>query len=274
MNTRTHIKTVAAFVLTVLAHPGFAQAVTLWSTPQSYLGPGEFFGPGAYVEKQDLFPVTIRNMVWLTERDFVTPFRNNGKAAPNTCAEKAFKKTADGTMSNGAKMNENVDLCVMEAAGVRFMPAIPEAGHYGGRQFTVAAQDGNVVMTMDLVLDMGIGERGIIKLPFYGTTGEVTVPTSLQTQQGKSGIDQAGRLMAGTKIRGRIGDFNGDGWIDGTLVAVGTLPLDSPVFPGQPYAMYRNFETDIPIEGSVFGSVKAIKTKYSPAATLEKHASR
>jgi hypothetical protein len=109
-------------------------------------------------------------------------------------------------------------------------------------------------MAMDLTIDLGIGPRGIIKIPFYGTTGTVTVPPSLQTQNGDKGVDQAGKLPSGTTIAGRVGDFNRDGYIDGTLVAVGVMPLTSPIYPGQPFAMVRNFETDIPVGGLVVGA--------------------
>ena len=120
-------------------------------------------------------------------------------------------------------------------------------GTFRGQQISVTQSNGDVMM--DLVLDIGIGERGLIKVPFYGTTGTLTIPRSLQSQSGGRGVDRAGPLQSGETISGRIGDFNGDGHIDGTIVAVGVMPLDSPVFPGQPYALSRNFETDIAHRG-------------------------
>ena len=72
-------------------------------------------------------------------------------------------------------------------------------------------------------------------------------------------------LKTGETLSGRVGDFNGDGFIDGTLVAVGVMPLTSPVYPGQPFAMSRNFETDILIDGAVYGSPGATNKAYGLA---------
>lgn len=245
-------------LLLLLVPGGTTWGLTLWSTPESYLGTGQFFGPGEFLEEQELFAVVIHNMTFVTERDFLTPFENNGPAEPNLCAEKAFRGEVDGRLSNGLLINENADTCLMNLAGVELLPAVVAGGPYMGQQISVTSDDGHVVMTMDLALDLGVGERGVVVLPFYGTTGSLEVPYSLQTQQGGKGIDRAGVLESGSVIHGRIGDFNGDGWIDGSLVAVGTLPLDSPIYPGQPYAMYRTFETDIPIAGAVFGNVREL----------------
>jgi hypothetical protein len=241
--------------------PG-AWASNLWSTQASYLGTGYFFGPGAYMTPTPLFPATIRNMAFTTPRAFVTPFWNNGAEEPNVKAERDFPPT-DGLLSDGSKINENVDLGAFTVAGVRFLPAIAEGGQYLGQQMAETEPDGNVVMVMDLVLDLGIGPKGVIRIPFRGTTGTVAIPAPLQNAQGApAGPQQAGPLKTGETISGRIGDFNGDGFIDGTLVAAGVMPLNSPVYPGQPFAMARNFETDIPIEGAVFGSPRDANKAY------------
>lgn len=231
-----------------------AWAVNLWSTPDSYLGTGYFFGPGPFMAPTPLFPVMIRNMAFTTPKDFVTPFWNNGAEEPNISAEKDFPPV-DGLLSDGSKINENVDLGTFTLAGVKFMPAIAEGGEYLGQQMAMTDSGGNVAMVMELLLDMGIGPKGVVRIPFKGTTGTVAVPEPLSNPQtGQSGARQAGPIKAGETISGRIGDFNNDGFIDGTLVATGVMPLTSPVYPGQPFAMARNFETDIPINGAVFGS--------------------
>lgn len=233
-------------------------ALTLYSNEESYLGSGRFFGPGAYTEEQVLFPVVIRNMIFQTDRDFITPFENNGPAEPNIRAEEAFKGEVDGKLSNGWLINENVDIYPAKVAGTDVIIAVVDNGPHNGRQVSVTEENGDVVMTMDLAMDLGVGEKGVVRLPFYGTTGSVEVPYSLQAQMGGKGVDQAGELKSGTVLTGRIGDFNNDGWIDGSLVAAGNLPLDSPFYPGQPYALVRFFETDIRIDGSVFGNVAAL----------------
>ncbi len=241
-----------------------AGAATLWSVADSHGGTGYFFGPGAYMNPTPLFPVMIRNMAFTSDRDFVTPFWNNGGEAPNVRAEAAFPPV-DGRLSDGALINENVDLGAFTLAGARFLPAVVEGGEFSGQQLAVTLADGNIVMVMDLVLDLGIGPRGIIRLPFYGTTGTVTVPPPLAAAAGAVVANQAGPLDSGQTLSGRIGDFNGDGYIDGTLVAAGVMPLSSPVYPGQPWAMARHFETDIALEGGVFGSPRAVNQAYGAA---------
>lgn len=252
------IASIAAAAL--LAFPGMSSAANLWSTDNSHLGPGLFFGPGAYEAPTKLFAATIRNMAFHTDVGFITPFFNNGSASPNLLVN-GLK--FDGVLADGSLVNENVQLEEFVVAGMKMQPFVANNGAFRGEQITVTEADGDVIMTMDLVLDMGIGERGIIAVPFYGTTGTLKIPPSLQTAGGAQGVDQAGRLKSGDIIAGRIGDFNGDGYIDGTLVAVGNMPMSSPVFPGQPYALSRNFETDIALDGTIMGSAFAIDQAYN-----------
>jgi hypothetical protein len=234
---------------------GSPQAFTLWSDERTTGGgPGLFFGPGAWTQVEPLFPVVIRDMGFVNDVDFVTPFINNGGHGPATLGERELGLT-DGRISDGSLINEHVDTGTFTVAGTRLLPVVVRSdGKFGGSQAAVSLVDGNVTMAMDLTIDLGIGPRGIIKIPFYGTTGTATVPPSLQTQNGGKGEDQAGKLPSGTTIAGRVGDFNRDGYIDGTLVAVGVMPLTSPIYPGQPFAMVRNFETDIPVGGVVVGA--------------------
>jgi hypothetical protein len=235
-----------------------ARAYTLWSTPTSYLGTGEFHGPGDNLENERLFATVVRNMMFRTSIDFVTPFSNNGSKEPNVCAEASANVTPDGKLSDGSLINENVDMCQMIIAGVKIVPAAIDGGRYHGEQVSVTVRNGDIIMSMDFALDLGTGERSVARFAFHGTTGEVTIPYSLQTQMGGKGVDQAGKYRSGTKLRGRIGDFNHDGWIDGTILAAGVLPLDSSFHPGQPYLMIRTFETDIPLQGQLTGNVKGL----------------
>jgi len=238
-----------------------ATAATLWSQPNSYLGTGFLYGPGAYAQPTPLFPVVIHNLAFTSDRDFTTPFWNNGGEPPNIRAEQAFPPI-DGRLSDDTLINENVDLDVFTLAGTRFLPAVVQGGGFRGQQMAVTMQDGNLVMSMDLALDLGIGPRGVIRIPFYGTTGTVTVPKPLPVKTGDKAPAQAGPLRSGETLSGRVGDFDGDGYIDGTLVAAGVMPADSPLFPGQPFVMSRNFETDIPFEGARMGSPPATNRAY------------
>jgi hypothetical protein len=235
-----------------------ARAYTFWSTPTSFLGTGEFHGPGANPENERLFAMVIRNMMFQTAVDFVTPFSNNGSREPNICADASATAPPDGKLSDGSLINENVNTCPAIIAGVKIVPAAVAGGRYQGEHVSVTLQNGDVVMAMDFAIDLGADGRSVTRFPFHGTTGEVTIPESLQTQMGGKGVDQAGKYPSGTRLRGRIGDFNHDGWIDGTILATGVLPLDSSFHPGQPYLIIRTFETDIPLQGQLTGNVKAL----------------
>jgi hypothetical protein len=265
MRTRKPIQTqlyrFLAIGLIATSHAPVVSANNLWSTPSSYLGTGYFFGPGAYMTPTPLFPAMIRNLSFISQQNFVTPFWNNGAEEPNVKSEKDFP-AIDGKLSDGTKINENVDLGTFTLAGVRFLPAVGEGGEFFGQQRAMTAADGNVIMDMDLLLDLGIGAKGIIRIPFHGTTGVLTIPEPLTDPKGAPGAKQAGLLKTGETISGRVGDFNNDGFIDGTLVAIGVMPLSSPVYPGQPFAMSRNFETDIPIEGALYGAPKLTNKAY------------
>lgn len=235
-------------------------AYTLWSTAETYLGSGIFHGPGVNTDNGPLFTTIIRNMGFVNSVDFVTPFVNNGAAEPNICGENEMNSAVDGKLSDGTLINENVEICSAMVAGTRMFVAVIDDGPYDGQQLTVTLNEGGVVMSFDLGIDIGIGPKGISKVPFFGTTAELTVPYSLQTLAGKKGVDQAGVYPSGTKLRGRLGDFNHDGWIDGTILAAGNMPLDSAFYPGQPYIIERHFETDIPVDGEVAANIKALQS--------------
>jgi hypothetical protein len=171
-------------------------------------------------------------MGFISEADFVTPFKNNGERGPKTLGE-AQLGLKDGKTSDGGLINHNVDTGVFVVAGTKMLPAVVRAdGKFGGSQAAVSIRDGNVTMVMDLTLDLGIGPRGIVKMPFYGTTGTVVVPPSAQTQGGGQGVDRAGPIASGTTI------------------------ANSPIYPGQPWVMVRNFATDIAIDGRPFGAYR------------------
>lgn len=244
----------AAVVLALACGP--AQGATMYSTKDSYMRSGAFFGPGA-IDESTIFDVTIPGIGFAARGSFVTPFTNNGPAAPTICGEIEMGGTPKGTLSDGVtRINEGVNTCSFELNGVRMMAAIIDGGPHNGRQIATTLDDGTMIMTMDFALDMGVGKSGIMRMPFYGTTGEVTVPYSLQTQLGiEGGVDRAGKLASGTKLRGRLGDFNNDGMLDGAIVVAGVLPLDSIFMPGAPYALIRNFDTDIPYDGKMLGQL-------------------
>ncbi|HEU5134143.1 MAG TPA: hypothetical protein VFU13_03265 [Steroidobacteraceae bacterium] len=231
-----------------------AGAATMFSTQDSYMGPGTFYGPGR-VQDVTIFDVQINHIVFPSPTTFVTPFTNNGAKEPNICGDREIRDKSTGVLSDGVTpLNENVNACAFKLKDMKILVGVVKSGAHQGEQISVVLDGGHMLMTMDFALDLGVGSGGIIKLPFYGTTGEVTVPKSLQSQMNiEGGIDQAGSLKPGDKIRGRLGDFNNDGMLDGAIVVAGNIPLSSIFMPGAPYALIRYFDTDVPYSGQVLG---------------------
>lgn len=239
---------------------GAAQAATMYSVQDSYMGPGKFYGPGR-LRDTEIFDVKITGIGFTAPGHYVTPFANNGAAEPNLCGERELGR-ATGMLSDGVtRINENVDACTFMLNDAGVLVAIIEGGGHEGQQVAVTLEDHGeitMIMTMDFAIDMGVGKGGVIRLPFYGTTGEVVVPASLQTQMGiDGGVDLAGSLKPGDRIRGRLGDFDGNGVLDGAIVVAGNIPLDSIFMPGAPYALIRYFETDVPYDGAPVGKLPA-----------------
>jgi hypothetical protein len=256
----------------LLAGAACAPAATMYSLKSGYMGAGMFYGPGR-IKDTPLFDAQINHIAFPSALTFITPFENNGGSEPNICGERQTRAKFTGMLSdNLTKINENVDVCAFEVNNMRILAAIIDGGFHGGEQVAVALQGGEMVMTMDFALDLGIGAAGIIKMPFYGTTGEVTVPASLQTQlKLPGGMDRAGSLKAGARLRGRLGDFNHDGMLDGAIVVAGNIPLTSVFMPGAPYALIRYFETNIPYTGHRIGKLPGNRTPGAnepPALTV------
>jgi len=234
----------------------------MYSRHDSYMGAGTFYGPGR-IEDTVLFDAQIRNIAFPSAHTFVTPFFNNGAAEPNLCGQIEIGKPPTGLLSYGkTRLNENVDACAFKINNMKILAGVIEGGHHQGQQIAVALEGGMMLMTMDFALDLGVGEAGILKLHFYGTTGEVVIPDSLQTQMKlPGGVDQAGSLKSGVKLRGRLGDYNHDGMLDGAIVVAGNIPLNSIFMPGAPYALIRYFDTDVPYAGSIIGRLPASARK-------------
>lgn len=244
-----------------------ASAFTVHSTGQSFMGAGTFYGPGRLSDSV-LFDVTIRNVAFTSPTTFVTPYFNNGAKEPNVIGEKLTSTNPDGYFSDGVTgINENADVGPLTLNGTPFLVGIGGGGAHNGEQISVLLDDHTMIMTMDIVFDMGIGAAGVVSAPFYGTTKEVTLPLSIQTKMGfKGGIDKAGSLKSGDTIRGRLGDFNHNGLLDGAIVVAGNMPLHSIFMPGSPYAIIRYFETDMPYSGEWIGKLPGdMKTRQTEA---------
>ncbi|KOR29602.1 hypothetical protein TI04_08185 [Achromatium sp. WMS2] len=250
-----------------------AAAFTVYSIKDSFMGPGIFYGPGRLADSL-LFDVVIRNVAFTSAGTFVTPFFNNGAAEPNVRGEIATTDNPDGYFSDGTTpINENADVGPFELSGSPFLVGIGGGGAHQGEQISVLLDNHLMIMTMDIVFDMGIGPAGVISAPFYGTTGEATLPPSIQTKLGyPGGIDRAGSLKAGDKIRGRLGDFDGNGMLDGAIVVTGNLPLNSIFMPGAPYALIRYFETDMPYNGALIGKLPGTAANRHQQSSTATHA--
>jgi hypothetical protein len=257
------------FVAVLLAAAVSAPAATMYSTKLSFMGAGAFYGPGRLADSV-LFDATISNISFPSPLTFVTPLGNNGGAEPNLCGERELRESPTGFLSdNITKINENVDVCSFEITGKKILVAVVDGGLHQGEQIAVALSGGDMLMTMDFALDLGIGPPGIIRMPFNGTTGEVVIPESLQTQLHiPGGVDRAGSLKSGDKIRGRFVDFNHDGMLDGAIVVAGNIPLTSVFMPGAPYALIRYFETDIPYDGHLMGKLPGVHTEENEPPRL------
>src|SRR5690348_14638103 len=159
-----------------------APAATMYSTHLSYMGAGTFYGPGKMSDSV-LFDATINNIAFPSPLTFVTPLLNNGATAPNICGERETRQKSTGLLSdNLTRINENVDVCSFQLSDKKILVAVVDGGQHQGEQVAVVLSNGEMLMTMDIALDLGIGPPGIIRLPFNATTGEVTIPQSLQTQ--------------------------------------------------------------------------------------------
>ena len=247
---------VAALLGGSLLACGAADAFTVFSTKDSYMGAGTFYGPGK-LPTSPLFDVTIHNVAFTTAATFVTPFYNNGAAEPNVPGEVATTDKPDGYLSDGkTPLNENAEVGPFVLNGTKILVGIGGGGGHRGEQISVLLDKHTMIMTMDIVFDMGIGEAGVVASPFYGTTKEATLPKSIQSQLGiEGGVDSAGPLKSGDKIHGQLGDSNGDGRLDGAIVVTGNMPLTSVFMPGAPFALIRYFDTDMPYNGQVVGKL-------------------
>lgn len=250
--------TIRAIVLIILACTVSQNlnAFNLRSTQDTFNGTGKFLGPGPYIVEQDLFEMHLKKLSFSNTSDFTMPFENNGDALPNICAEYDVDEKPDGLLSSGLVLNENADMCLANVAGTDMLIALVQRDPLQGQAKFMIFDHKELLVSMDIAFDLGIGSKGIVYMPFYGRSGRVRIPYSLQTQVGMpGGTDRAGKHASGGWLQGRFGDFDSDGFLDGTLVSVGNIPLESPVFPGQPYAMIRHFVLDIPVGGSVLGNV-------------------
>jgi hypothetical protein len=204
---------------------------------------GHFFGPGPIVPDTPLPDGSIHGIAYdLDKQEGAAAFAEGGRM-----------------LSDGKTVtNANIDAGALEIGGPQaggktegktfWLYAVAGGPNEGRERYRFDA-DYNMVWTVDLALDPGFAE-GIVRVNgFELTTGTRKVPVSLQTAANKpGGYDKAGSLASGTTIVGRLGDFDADGFMDGTIVATANVPLQADLLPGAPVANIRGFRTDIPID--------------------------
>jgi hypothetical protein len=161
---------------------------------------------------------------------------------------------SEDTLSDGkTRTNANIDAGELTIGGdgenkAFWLVAVAD-GPNEGRETYRFDDAYNMVWTVDLALDPGFPE-GIVRVNgFELTTGRRTVPESLQTERGMpGGYDKAGSLPSGTVLVGRVGDFDADGFLDGTIVATAHVPLQADLLPGAPVGNVRGFRSDIAVD--------------------------
>jgi hypothetical protein len=250
MRMSTHRRPLALALLCGLLAAGALSAEPLH---ELQLHGGNFFGPGPIVP------------------DAVLP---DGKITHVQFDPKALKGQVDFVndgsaharfSDNKTRVNQNIDAGLItlgdKKSTVRL--ASVSGGPNHGRELYGFDEKGEFIWRVDLALDPGFKE-GIIRMnDFVLSTGIVKVGASLQTQQHQpGGYDQAGSLLSGSYLAGRVGDFDDDGFLDGVLVAGPNVPLGSDMLPGSPVGLRRGFTSDIKIpsglaaELTLVGSLK------------------
>ena len=211
---------------------------------------GMFHGPGHMTDsplpKGLLAPLVIeRGLKGRIE------YFNNGPQAPNLPSEAAFKATPDGRLSDGRAFNEHMDGGIAEVGrgAMRLLTVVARTDRNHGVGRVALDRELNWHLHVDLALDPGFPEGLLVIEDLDITTGSVAVPKSRQSEAGQEGgVDRAGSLQAGAQLVGRLGDYDANGFLDGVLVGVTSIPTGHMFTPGAPAVQVRNFSTDIPID--------------------------
>ena len=224
---------------------------------------GTFYGPGNMPDAK--MPKGRIDYIRLNQQlTGETPFFNNADKHPNIESGKGNSNWSSGKLSDESPYNEYMDGGIVEVGrgALRMLNVVTKDGPNQGKQLYSLDKRCNWKIVTDLVQDPGFrdGIIGIHNLTI--TTGVVWAPDSLQSQLDiPGGVDSAGSLPSGVPSVGRFGDYDFDGYLDGTVVGAANIPINHIFYPGAPVVQFRNFHTDIPIAPvdaaalSVFGSL-------------------
>lgn len=219
---------------------------------------GTFYGPGRMpdVAMPDGLISVIRFKHDLTGE---TPFANNGGEPPNIHSGVHSEIWSRGLLSDGVAFNESMDGGIINVGdgALKLLNVVTKDGALKGVQTYRLDSECNWMVFTDLALDPGFASGIIFAKGLVITTGVVFTPSSLQSKVGiPGGVDSAGSLPSGTPVLGRLGDFDFDGTLDGTIVGAANIPLDHIFYPGAAVVQTRNFKTNIPIssfDAATFG---------------------
>ena len=228
---------------------------------------GKFYGPGN-LGVHEIEGGSLENFVVSSPMTGLVSFLNNGASPPNVDAENFHTGPVDGLLSDGSKINENVN-----AAFVLNVPE-PETQQLvklfvGSVSEEIVKPDDNDNLTFNLhaAFDTGFAADAL-RLPVQFITGAVTVPLSEKSKRGLGGgNDSAGPVVAGTTYVGRLGDMDQDGYLDGVFVLAGNTPFELLIAEGDPVLIVRPFKSDIPInarEASYYELNGIIKNYRTP----------
>ncbi len=207
------------------------------------------FGPGPFPD-QKLKTAWIRNLKLDSFLNGIVKGANNLGAEPNVSGEKLQGKIVDGMLSDKTLINEDIDMAnaVIMNGQFNLLLAAVYGGSNNGDTFFYRDDDYNWWIKDDIAIDPGF-PAGIVKIDnFTFTTGPRLIPHSVQTEMGyPGGTNQTGSLEAGRVAHGRLGDIDGDGFLDGVFNAIGRFPMESIFLPGAPFVQLFEFKSDIPV---------------------------
>jgi hypothetical protein len=213
------------------------------------LDSGTFHGPGALPDSP-CAPGLLQHIEFARPLVGETRFFSNGPAAPNVPGGVEIDGETDGLLSNGKPFNEHAWGGISEVGGgaLRLMTVVIGGGPNQGREIYTLDRDYHLQIRTDLAMDPGFPEGIVVRDNLRITTGLLWVPRALQSAAGaEGGQDRAGSLPSGVPKVGRLGDFDGDGYLDGTIAGTENVPLGHMFSPGAPVLLERHFTSDIPV---------------------------
>jgi len=207
------------------------------------------YGPGPFPD-QNLKSGHVNAMHFGAFLSATVPAFNNGGDEPNVSGEKAQGTPVDGKLSDGTKLNENIEMgnaVIINGQFNLLLGAVFGGPAQGASRFFLD-DDYNWTIRDDIAMDPGFPE-GVVKIyDFTFSTGPKPVPFSIQTaSKYPGGLDRVGTLNSGDITIGRLGDDDFDGHVDGVFFAMGQLPLSSAFLPGAPFVQEMEFTSSIPI---------------------------